>query len=88
LRVLDLGAQADARGTAQVLGHGGQTVARDAATLPQQEKNNLGNFTAEPSKFYRLYLSSGKVTRAVIYLRRVLGAAAQNFGVGRCREQA
>jgi hypothetical protein len=44
-------------------------------------EERLGRCAAEQSKFYRLYLRSGKVTLAVMYLRRVLGAAAQNLGV-------
>jgi hypothetical protein len=48
-------------------------------------KKQLGRCAAEQGKFNRLYLYSGKVTFTVMYLRRALGVAAQNLGLGRCR---
>ena len=38
------------------------------ATLPQQEKKQLGRYEAGQSKYYRLYLYSGKVALAAMYL--------------------
>jgi hypothetical protein len=61
-------------------------VTSGAATIPQQKNNNSADVLRSRAN-YRLYLNSGKGAIAVICLRRVLGTAAQNLGVGRCRGQ-
>jgi hypothetical protein len=71
-QVLDRCSQAIARGAArylsQVLDRGANAVDRDAATPSQREKSNFSRYTAEQSKFYRLYLHCGKVTLAAVNL--------------------
>jgi spermidine synthase len=57
--------------TPQILGRGAQAAARDAATIPQQEKITSAELSAEQIKFCRLHLYSGKVALAAMYLRRV-----------------
>jgi hypothetical protein len=72
-QVLDQGARAvvcgAARCASQVLDRGAQAASRNAVAAAGDEQ--LGRCAAEQSKFYRLYLRSGKVTYAAIYLRRV-----------------
>jgi hypothetical protein len=43
-------------------------VSRDAVAAGEEQ---LGRFAAEQSKYYRLYLRSGKLIVAATYLRRV-----------------
>jgi hypothetical protein len=73
-QVLDHGAQAVTRGAARsaslVLDLGSQAVTHGVATLSQHEKKKLGKCLAEQGKYYRLYLKSGKLTLAEMYLRR------------------